>query len=120
MSKAIYGFSGDPITNGHIDIIKRALLVFKKLTVAIGVNPAKKHFLDLEERRKLAEQSLQHLDNIEVIAFRGLLVDFAYEHGYNTIIRGIRNSEDLNYELMLYQIGTSQQLKIDTLFFPSR
>ncbi len=117
--KVIYGFSGDPITKGHIDVIKRALAVFGELIVGIGMNPAKKYFLSLEERRILAEESLKSFENIEVISFRGLLVDYAYENGINTVIRGIRNNEDLNYEVMLYQIGKSQQLNIDTIFFPS-
>lgn len=119
MNKVIYGFSGDPITKGHLDVIQRALKVFGKLTVGIGMNPAKKYFLSLEERRALAEESLQHLEGVEVIAFRGLLVDYAYEQGITTIIRGIRNSEDLNYEVLLYQIGSSQKLNIDTIFFPA-
>lgn len=119
MNKVIYGFSGDPITKGHLDVIERALKVFGQLIVGIGINPAKKYFLSLEERKMLAEQSLCQYSNIEVIAFRGLLVDYAYEQGISTIIRGIRNSEDLNYELLLYQVGTSQQLNIDTIFFPA-
>lgn len=119
MKKVMYGFSGDPITKGHIDVIERALHVFGNLIVAIGMNPAKKYFLSLEERRLLAEESLKHLDNITVVSFRGLLVDYAYENGIDTIIRGIRNSEDLNYELMLFQIGSSQKLNIDTIFFPA-
>lgn len=119
MNKVIYGFSGDPITKGHIDVIERALKVFGQLIVGIGMNPAKKYFLSLEERKMLAEQSLCQYSNIKIIAFRGLLVDYAYEQGISTIIRGIRNSEDLNYELLLYQVGTSQQLNIDTIFFPA-
>lgn len=120
MKKVIYGFSGDPITFGHIDIIKRALNVFGELIVGIGMNPAKKYFFSLEERKEIAEQSLKSLPNIKVVAFRGLLVDYAYEHNISTIIRGLRNSEDLNYELMLHQIGESQKQKIDTIFFPAR
>ena len=120
MQKAIYGFSGDPITKGHIDIIERALAVFGELTIGIGVNPAKKYFFSHEERKNLAEESLKYLSGIKVIAFKGLLVDYAYENNIKTVIRGIRNSEDLNYELMLYQIGESQKLGIDTVFFPAR
>lgn len=118
--KAIYGFSGDPITYGHIDIIKRALKVFGELVIGIGVNPAKKYFFDLEERRLIAERSLQGLPGIKVIAFKGLLVDYAYENNIGTIIRGVRNTEDLNYELMLHQIGESQKQGIDTIYFPAR
>ena len=120
MKKAIYGFSGDPITLGHIDIIKRALDIFGELTVGIGMNPTKKYFFNQEERRKIAEASLKYLTNVEVVSFKGLLVDYAFEQNIKTVIRGIRNSEDLNYELMLHQIGESQKQQIDTLFFPAR
>ncbi|MEO0875443.1 MAG: pantetheine-phosphate adenylyltransferase, partial [Bacteroidota bacterium] len=100
--------------------IKRALKVFGELVVGIGVNPAKKYFFDLATRREIAEQSLKGLAGVKVIAFRGLLVDYAYENNFGTIIRGIRNSEDLNYELMLHQIGESQNQGIDTIYFPAK
>ena len=120
MNKAIYGFSGDPITYGHIDIIQRSLKIFGELVVGIGMNPAKKYFFTLEERREIAAQSLKFLPNVKVIAFRGLLVDYAYEHDIKTVVRGIRNSEDLTYELMLHQIGVSQKQHIDTIYLPAR
>jgi len=120
MKKAIYGFSGDPITWGHIDIIKRALAIFGELTVGIGNNPAKKYFFNLDERHQIAQESLKSLPNVTVVPFRGLLVDYAYENNISTVIRGIRNSEDLNYELMLHQVGESQKNKIDTIYFPAR
>lgn len=120
MKRAIYGFSGDPITYGHIDIIKRAKEIFGELIVGIGVNPTKKYFFNLEERRRIAEESLKSISNIQVIAFEGLLVDYAYENNISTVIRGIRNSEDLNYEMMLHQIGESQRQNIDTIYFPAR
>lgn len=120
MKKAIYAFSGDPITFGHLDIIERAAKVFDKLIIAIGINPAKKYLFTLEERTLLAQRATAHLKNIEVVCFRGLLVDFAYEHDIQTIIRGLRNNEDFNFELMFHQIGESQQRNIDTFFIPSR
>lgn len=120
MSKAIYGFSGDPITYGHIDVIKRSLSIFGKLIVGIGMNPAKKYFFTLEERRQIAEESLKFLPNVKVIAFKGLLVDYAYENNIDVVVRGIRNSEDLNYEMMLHQIGESQKQSIDTIYLPAK
>ncbi len=119
MEKVIYGFSGDPITYGHIDIIKRAVGIFGELIVGIGVNPAKKYMFSLEERRQIAENSLKSIPNLKVISFKGLLVDYAYENNIKTVIRGLRNSEDLNYELMLHQIGASQKQNIDTIYFPA-
>ena len=120
MSRAIYAFSGDPITLGHIDIIKRAVNVFDELIVGIGFNPNKKYLFSLEERKTIAKKALADIKNVEVISFRGLLVDYAYENNIPTIIRGIRNSEDFNFELMLFQIGKSQKMKIDTFFIPAR
>ncbi|MCW3103452.1 MAG: Multifunctional fusion protein [Bacteroidetes bacterium] len=117
--KAIYAFSGDPITFGHIHIIKRAAAIFPELIVGIGVNPAKKYLFTLEERLQLAKEALSGFSNISVVAFRGLLVDYAFENNIPVIIRGLRNSEDFNMELMLHQIGESQDMHIETLFLPS-
>lgn len=120
MKKAIYAFSGDPITFGHLDIIERAARVFDKLIIGIGVNPAKKYLMSLEERAELAKTATAHIPNVEVKYFRGLLVDYAYEHNIPTIIRGLRNNEDFSFELMLHQIGESQKMDIDTFFIPSK
>lgn len=118
-TKAIYAFSGDPITYGHIHIIERASKIFNELIVGIGINPAKKYLFSLEERLQLAKEALSGLKNIQVVAFRGLLVDYAVENEISVIIRGLRNSEDFNMELMLHQIGGSQKANIETIFFPS-
>lgn len=117
--KAMYAFSGDPITFGHIHIIERASKLFEHLVVGIGMNPAKKYLFTLEERLAIAQQALSHYGNIEVVLFRGLLVDYAFEHNISVIIRGLRNSEDFNMELLLHQIGESQKANIETIYFPS-
>lgn len=120
MSKAIYAFSGDPITFGHLDIIERAAAVFEELTVAIGINPAKKYLFDLQERARMAEEATSHLPNVRVVYFKGLLVDYAYEQNIPVIVRGLRNTEDFNFELMLHQVGESQKMHLETFFIPSR
>jgi len=120
MSKAIYAFSGDPITYGHIDIIERAASMFQHVVVGIGVNPAKKYLLSLDERSQLARNVLSHLNNVTVMSFTGMLTDFAYEHNIKVIIRGLRNAEDFNFEMMLHQINENQKLNIDTVFIPTR
>jgi len=112
--KAIYAFSGDPITLGHIDIIKRANKIFDTLIVGIGVNPSKNYTFTLEERIKMAEESLKHLKKVKVIAFEGLLVDYAYENNIGVIIRGIRNNRDFEYEFTLHLAGRTQELGIET------
>ena len=115
MTNAIYAFSGDPITYGHIDIIKRASEVFDEIIVAIGTNPGKKYMFSLEERKKMATNSLANISNATVVSFQGLLVDYAYEHGISIIVKGVRNSADFDYENILHQIGESQKLGIDTV-----
>jgi pantetheine-phosphate adenylyltransferase/dephospho-CoA kinase len=114
MKKAMYAFSGDPITYGHIDIIERASKVFDQLIVGIGVNPEKKYTFSLEERTNMANKSLNRYDNVKVVSFSGLLVDYAYENNVNVIIKGVRNSVDFDYENVLHQVGESQKVGIDT------
>ncbi|OGO84459.1 MAG: hypothetical protein A2Y22_05480 [Clostridiales bacterium GWD2_32_59] len=117
MNKAVYAFSGDPITYGHIDIIKRAAKIFDEIIVAIGVNPDKSYVFSLEERLDMAEKSLSMYKNVKVMAFRGLLVDFAYENNASVIIRGIRDTGDFGYEKLLYLASESQKLGIETCPF---
>lgn len=119
MTTAIYALSGDPITYGHIDIITRSAKAFEKLIVALGVNPAKKYLLTSDERLAVAKQSLVGLDNVEVILFDGLLVDTAFERNAQFIVKGIRNSVDMNYEQTLDQIN-STQIEIDTILMFSK
>lgn len=118
--KAIYAFSGDPITFGHIDIIKRATKVFDHLIVAIGNNTAKKYTFTLEERTAMATEATKDIKNITVTSFNGLLVDFAYMNGIPIIIRGIRNNKDFDYEYELYFINANQKYEIDTFFIPAK
>ena len=120
MSKAIYAFSGDPITFGHLDIIQRAAKIFDHLTVAIGANPDKKYLFSLAERTDLASQALTTLTNVEVVSFEGLLIDFAYEVGADVIVKGVRNPSDFEYEANLYHLGESQKLGIDTFILIAR
>ncbi len=114
MKSAIYAFSGDPITFGHLDIIQRTAAIFDRLVVAIGVNPNKKYLFSLAERTDMARRSLLNLRNVEVKSFTGMLVDFAYENNIDVIVKGVRSSRDFEYELNLHSLGESQKLNIDT------
>lgn len=120
MKKAIYAFSGDPITFGHIDIIKRAASTFDEVIVGIGSNPDKKYMFSLDERTDMAIHSLRDIRNVQVKAFSGLLVDFAYEQNVSVIVKGVRNSDDFAYENMLHQLGASQKQGIDTFILFAR
>lgn len=120
MSKAIYAFSGDPITYGHIDIIVRAAEVFDEVVAAIGVNPSKDYLFSLKEREQLAKKALAGLVNVSVVSFKGLLIDFAYEIGADVIVKGVRSASDFEYEATLYHMGESQELDIDTFILIAR
>jgi len=112
--KAMYAFSGDPITYGHIDIIARASSAFDHVVAGIGANPDKKYMFNLEERTEMAKRSLTRFKNVEVASFQGLLVDYAYEQGIEVIVKGVRNAADFDYENVLHEVGVSQKLGIDT------
>jgi pantetheine-phosphate adenylyltransferase len=113
-SIAVYAFSADPITYGHINIVERMSRCFERCIVGIGRNPLKNYTFSLDVRRQLATQSLKHLPNVEVLAFDGMMVDFAYEQGAKVIIKGVRNATDVDYEQTLHLVGVSQEMGIDT------
>lgn len=115
MSLAVYALSADPITFGHLDIIERAAGLFDELVVAIGVNLEKNYTFNLAERTILAEKSLAHLTNVRVKSFEGLLVDFAYEIGATVLVRGVRDTKDLEFERNLAWLGGSQKLPLETV-----
>ena len=118
MKKGIYAFSGDPITFGHVHVIEKAVPLYERLYVAVGVNPDKSYLFTLEEREEMARRVLGHLPTVEVCSFRGLLVDFAYEHCIDEIVRGLRDSTDMEYEVRTKAINDSQRLGISTIFIP--
>lgn len=113
-SKALYAFSADPFTNGHLNVVERISKTFEEVVVAIGKNPSKKYMFDLDERLTLARKSLSHLNNVRVMSFSGMVVDFACSMGVKVIVKGVRNSADFDYEQMLHQVGESQEMGIDT------
>ncbi len=117
MTTAMYAISGDPITYGHIDIIKRTSKYFNKLVVGIGVNPNKKYMFNLDERKNIAQKALSQFSNVEIISFPGLLVDYVYENNIDLIVRGVRNAADFAFEYDLHQGGTSQKLDSETVLF---
>jgi len=119
MREAIYAISADPLTYGHIDIIERAARIFDRLVIGIGINETKNYTFSMDERVDMAQKSLQKYGNVEVLPFRGLLVNFAYEQNIPTVVRGARNSLDYEYENLLFQIGDTQKLSIDTIIFPT-
>ena len=114
----IYPGTFDPITNGHLDIIERSALLFPKIIVAVAASPSKKPLFDLAQRIELERQSTQHLNNVEVIGFSGLLADVIKQHNIKAIIRGVRAVADFEYELQLSHLNRLLTNGVESLFFP--
>lgn len=125
MTKAIYAGTFDPITNGHLDIIKRSMQFCKQLVVAIGINPAKKTMFTEQERlvliNRVIERELDFLTstNVQAGSFNGLLVDYAKSIGANVLIRGIRSVSDFEYEINLANVNKVLAPGIETVFLPT-
>ena len=113
---AIYPGSFDPITNGHLDLIKRASTLFDEVIIAITQNATKSSFLSIDERVSAAENSIRPLKNTQVLSFNSLLVDFAKEHNAQIIIRGLRAVSDFEYEFQLSGMNKRLNSEIETLF----
>lgn len=116
MRKGIYPGSFDPVTLGHLDIIRRASELVDELVIAVLRNNAKKGLFSVEERIGFLERVTEGIPNIRVISFDGLLVDCAVEYGTRTIIRGLRAVTDFEYELQLAQTNKRLRPDIDTVF----
>lgn len=117
--KAIYPGSFDPVTNGHIDIIKRASEFFDEILVAVMINPNKQYLFSLEERKKLVEDSFQNNKKIKIDTFEGLLVDYMREHNYRAIIKGLRTVSDYGYEAQMALANKNLYKEVETFFIHS-
>ena len=113
---AIYPGSFDPVTNGHLDIIKRGLKLFDRIIVAILLNPSKAALFTVEERMEMLKESLKELSNTEVDTFEGLLVDYAAKRNANAILRGMRAVSDFEYEFQLALMNRRLNREIQTVF----
>lgn len=117
MSLVVYPGTFDPITLGHLDIVRRACSMFDRVILAIAASPGKKPMFALAERQELAREVLADLPQVEVLAFEGLLVDFMQEHQASIILRGLRSGADFDYELPLAQLNRSLT-GVDSVFLP--
>jgi pantetheine-phosphate adenylyltransferase len=114
--KAIYPGTFDPVTNGHIDIIKRACKIFDKVVVAVADNKDKKTMFSLEKRVEMMKKATKSLKKVEVKSFNSLLVDFAKKENSNIIIRGLRAVSDFEYELQMGYANKSLNPEIDIIY----
>lgn len=116
MSKAIYPGSFDPVTLGHLDIIRRSAEMFDELTVGVLNNTAKSPLFSLEERVNMLESVVSDMSNVKVVGFEGLLVDYARKNDIRIIVRGLRAVTDFEYELQIAQSNRKVAPDIDTVF----
>ncbi len=116
---AIFPGSFDPITIGHVDIIRRALKVFDKLTIAVGINPAKDYMFSAESRVMMIKKLFGKNTKIDIIKYTKLTIDMCQEHNIHNIIRGVRSSKDFEYEQQLSFANKKLDSNIETFFLSS-
>lgn len=113
---AVYPGTFDPITNGHLSIVNRALKIFDKLIIAILNNPQKAPLFTLEERIYMIKEVLKDRDNIEVDSFDGLLVDYVVSKNSNVVLRGLRAMSDFEYEFQMALMNRKLNREVQSIF----
>jgi pantetheine-phosphate adenylyltransferase len=113
---AVYPGTFDPATNGHLDIIQRAVKLFDKIIVAVALNPRKNPMFPVEQRVDFIHQGLKGLKNVEVLPFGNLLIEFAQSKKASVIIKGLRAVSDFEYELQMGLMNRNLDEKMETLF----
>ncbi len=119
MEKGLYAGSFDPITFGHVDIIKKASRMFDKVYVAISQNTSKQPTFSSEQRLVFAKSALEDLNNVEVVVSKELTVDLAKNLGIKILIRGVRGSSDIDSEISIADLNQSLDSTIQTIFIPT-
>jgi pantetheine-phosphate adenylyltransferase len=112
----MYPGTFDPITNGHVDLARRAARVFGRVVVAVAASPNKAPMFSLDQRIAMAREALADTPNISVDGYRGLTVDYVREHGLTVILRGLRAVSDFEYEFQLATMNRHLQLAVETVF----
>jgi pantetheine-phosphate adenylyltransferase len=116
MKSAVYPGTFDPVTNGHLDVIKRALAVFDRLIVAVAANPRKTPLFSVEERMSMLRRSTNGWRGVEVDSIDGLVVDYAVRKKAPVVIRGLRAVSDFEYELQMALMNRKLSPRVDTIF----
>lgn len=116
MKTAVYPGSFDPVTNGHLDIIRRSAKVFDEVIVGVLVNPHKKGLFDIEERVELIQKVVKDIPNVKVESFSGLLIHFMKNKGAKVIIKGLRAVSDFEYEFQMSLMNSKLDPNIETVF----
>lgn len=116
MRVAIYPGTFDPVTNGHLDIVERAAMLFDQVIVAVTTNSTKNPMFSLAERLDMFQEVTQHLSNVQIESFSGLLVEYAARRGASVLIRGLRAISDFEYESQMALINRKISHGMDTVF----
>jgi pantetheine-phosphate adenylyltransferase len=115
-TRVIYPGTFDPLTNGHLDLIKRTSTMFNHIIVAVAASPSKKTLFTLDERVELVRQSVSSLNNVSVEGFSGLMVDFAKQKQANLLVRGLRTTMDFEYEFGLTSMYRKLMPELESVF----
>ena len=118
--KGIFAGSFDPITNGHLDIICRASKLFDELQIGVLYNPNKKGLFNFDERIELIKSCTNHLNNIKIVSFDGLLVNYCQKNEIDTLVRGVRTGADIEYELQMAHMNRELNPNIETIILPTK
>jgi len=118
MRRAVCPGSYDPATNGHLDIIERAAHQFEEVVVAVLINKTKRYLFEVEERMEMLGEITEHLSNVRIDSWHGLLVDYCRANEIAAIVKGLRAVSDFDYELQMAQMNY-QLSGVDTMFMPS-
>ena len=113
---AVYPGSFDPITNGHVDLIRRGLKIFDKLIVLVAYNPSKDSRFTVEERVEMIQEVISTMEGVSVDSYYGLLVDYVRDHGASVLLRGLRALSDFEYEFQMALINRKLNREIETVF----
>lgn len=113
---AIYPGTFDPMTRGHEDLVRRAAGIFGSLVVAIAESPSKRPYFDLADRVAMAREILSNIENVEIVGFNTLLMDFVHERGAKIIVRGLRAVSDFEYEFQMAGMNRSLYPEVETVF----
>lgn len=116
MRTAVYPGSFDPITNGHLDVIQRAARLFDRVVVAVAINESKTPLFTMAQRKDLTARAVEHLPNVEVDTFTGLLVDYVQSKKGEAVIRGLRAVSDFEFEFQLALMNRKLNEKVETIF----
>jgi pantetheine-phosphate adenylyltransferase len=119
MRRAVCPGSYDPATNGHLDIIERAASQFDDVAVAVMINKTKRCLFEVSDRMSMLKEITEHLPNVRVDSWHGLLVDYCTANGIAAIVKGLRAVSDFDYELQMAQLNY-QLSGVDTMFLPSK